>query len=768
MELKKHSPPCEDKSTHMSDVKAKVTDILSDRLGVLTTLSSNERILFDIEELYLADDKCDPSYPLSSYVRVGRTLLQCDASFLIQGNEWNIQYEATCVWSGKKPSCTKIFGPYMSNCSTAVRLVPGCVYKGHIVKVSPPITALAIAIVTDISVPVLIFLNRLFKNSRLVELPNYEWIQDHLNIGDIVEFQLEGKQKTVTHKKFHVAAFAWRTELRRKNGSQQNIQGDMKWCNGQDDNMVSNAGTYDVTERTVSHVGTSAESDGSTSLQSMKGLIDEVFVGTVESFTLDDGFGVVNFQLQDEKVKAIFFRESIFVKGVSVTDMLIKKEITAGRLVTVSHVTPYYTEDILYAANIDTELQDKVSDHAMQSYSPTATCRVQEQETVKTDAQNLKFSNCEFTVKQGEMFYRSRQYYDGSRENETDSDKDVTVTDTPDDVRMENSSCAYESVGDENVTPSSDSKQSVQLPVIPTQHTGIAKQLKGKLARVKRYESSTRGVLECSISGAEMEVIFHKSAVNFYGRNEATDLEQYLPVGREVYFEGDVVGEDRLLGCPDIVVTRVWEGKQTISKVTNVQKFQLTFAPLHEGLVAGRPYVGIVTQILPPHAFVATVTEAGKTYDVFVLNTFFNPVEYGMKLPEKCPVISYVAEGYKVHVLVNRMKEENSKYMYEWFAVYAWTEQGDNVFSGRKPEEKFTPKELDTEDLHDYLEGVIVTLYPEWGILKVKHFKDEVTFFGQDTFLFGVQLGMLDLRQVFKTGKSHSMNGNFSRASLFF
>jgi hypothetical protein len=197
----------------MSDVTAKVTDILSDRLGVLTTVTSSERILFDIEEFYLADDKCDSSRPLSSYVTAGETELKCDASFLPGNNKWNIWYKATCVWKYRKPSLTQIFGHHISNCSAPGSLVPGCTYEGHVVQVSPPHAALAILTVHSMSFPVLIFVNRLFKNSSLIELENCDWIQDHLNTGDKVEFKFEKRERKSVDKKWHVAAVAWKSEM---------------------------------------------------------------------------------------------------------------------------------------------------------------------------------------------------------------------------------------------------------------------------------------------------------------------------------------------------------------------------------------------------------------------------------------------------------------------------------------------------------------------------------------------------------------------------
>jgi hypothetical protein len=466
------------------------------------------------------------------------------------------------------------------------------------------------------------------------------------------------------------------------------------------------------------------------------------------------------------------------IKNLAVTDIHVKEEITAGRLVAVS---PYCGEDTPYAANIDMEFQDRMSQQVLRSYSAVAVSGVQEQEKVKTNTQDLELPTSKFTVKRREMFYKSRLYYDRDNKNETCNDKckDIKMTESSDEVKMERTLDQAETLGDANVTVSLNNKEQIRLPATPTQHTGLARHLKGNVARVKRYESSTMGVLECSISGAEMEVIFDKSVVNFSRKNDSTVLTECLPVGTEVYFEGEVSGEDWLLGCPDIAVTGVWESKmhrkKTTSKPTRYLNLQLTFPSMREGLAAGKPYEGIITQIHPPFAFVATVTEGGKAYDVFVLNKFFSPAEYGMKLPAKHPVMPYVAEGFKVHVQVIRRKEEDSsRYRYEWFAVDAWTEQvdskpeadawteqGDSELEAdvwteqgdSKPEAMCTPKQLHTEDCLDYLEGVIVTVYPDWGLLKVDHIKDEVTFFGQNSFLFGIQLAMLDLRQVFRTGK---------------
>jgi hypothetical protein len=123
--------------------------------------------------------------------------------------------------------------------------------------------------------------------------------------------------------------------------------------------------------------------------------------------------------------------------------------------------------------------------------------------------------------------------------------------------------------------------------------------------------------------------------------------------------------------------------------------------------------------------------------------------------------VPYVAEGDKVHVVVSRRTEVNSKYTHEWFATDAWTEEQDNTFPGKKPEAGFIHRGLDTGHLHEHLEGVIVGVYPECGFLQVTNLRDEVTFFRKDTFLFGVRLAVLDLRQVLPVGKSQSVNANF-------
>jgi hypothetical protein len=143
-----------------------------------------------------------------------------------------------------------------------------------------------------------------------------------------------------------------------------------------------------------------------------------------------------------------------------------------------------------------------------------------------------------------------------------------------------------------------------------------------------------------------------------------------------------------------------------------------------------------------------------------VLNTFFSPVEYGMRLPAFHPVTPYIMEGNKIHVMVRRRTEVSSKYTHEWFAVDAWTEEQDNTFPGTEPEASLTHVGLDTQHHHEHLEGVLMTVYPEWGILQVDSLRDEVTFFGKHTFLFGVRLAVLDLRQVLPVGKSQSVNAN--------
>ena len=619
-------------------------------------------------------------------------------------------------------------------------------------------------------------------------------------------------------------------------------------------------------------------------LRKKESLVDKKYIGTVESYAVGVGVGLVNFCLENGKARAVFFREHIFARGIAVSDSYVKDNITAGRLVTVSAVKLYYKEDIPYAVNIDTEFQDRKDEPATLSYSVAAALR-NEQEKVIPTVEDFEWQSSKFRVKEREIFYKSRLSYNWDQGSVRDGDrrKDTEVTDHPKEARVEKQLCWGTSMGDANMTASSDNKLEVrdhpnevksekpprvdkpmrdsnesasldnkgnevtyhsdevkadkplcqegrvgdeivkasldkrnikvtddsgeierekpscqeetvgndvvtpstgnqqlrQLPVTSAPHTGLAKQLKEKLARVKRYESSMRGILEYSISGAVLEIVFHRSVVKFCGQNEVTDMREHIPVDSIVYFDGEVVGEDSLLGCSDIVVTRVslskTHRKPTNSKLTRSLTHELAFPSLHKGLVTGRTYEGIITQINPPRAFVATVTEDGKTYDVFVLNTFFSPAEYGAKLPSKHSVLPYVAQGYKVHLMVQRAEKVNSTYTYDWVAVDAWTEAGDNSFRGSKHKTWFTSKEMDDHqevvmnadrdhpeggidaDHDDHLEGVIMALYPEWGMLKADGLNDEVKFFAQDTFLFGVQLTCVDLREVLKHGKSHSM-----------
>ena len=619
-------------------------------------------------------------------------------------------------------------------------------------------------------------------------------------------------------------------------------------------------------------------------LRSIKSSLDKKYVGTVERYTVDDGFGLVNFHLENKKARAVFFREHIFAKGVSVADSYVKENITEGRLVTVSAIKPCYREDIPYVVNIDTEYQDTKGEPATLSYS-VAAAHGNEEEEVTPTVEDLEFESIKFRVKEREMFYKSRLCYDWEQRSVRDGDgrKDTEATDHPEEARADIHSCSGTTVGNANVTasdntlevrdhpnqvklekplcfdkPTHDSYESasldqkgtevtyhsddvkadellcqegtvgdgsvtasvdkrnikvtdvsgeiktdkpscqeetvgnavvtlstgkqrqMQLPVTSAPHTGLGKKLKKQLARVKRYESSMRGILEYSIFGAVLDIVFDRSVVEFYGQNEITDMREHLRVDSIVHFDGEVVGEDSLLGCFDIVVTRVSQSKThrkpPNSKLTHSLTLELAFPSLHEGLVTGRTYEGIVTKIQPPRAFVATVTEGGKTYDVFVYNTFFSPAEYGEKLPSNHPVLPYVAEGYKVHLIVERTPLVNSKYTYEWFAVDAWTEAGDISFRGSKHKTSFMSKEMDDHQEvvmdadhrdhpeggidadHDvHLEGVIMTLYPEWGVLNADHLNDEVTFFARETFLFGVRLTCVDLRKVFRPGKSRSL-----------
>jgi hypothetical protein len=575
---------------------------------------------------------------------------------------------------------------------------------------------------------------------------------------------------------------------------------------------------------------------------SMKSSVGKKYVGTVERYTADDGFGLVNFHLENGKAKGVFFRQYIFAKGISVTDSYVKDNITAGRLVTVSAVKPYHTEGIPYAVNIDTELlQDTTGEAATLSYSFATVCSTAQEEGTSA-VEDSEFQSSRFNVKEREMFYKRRLCYSWDQGSQRDSDKckDTEVTDHPNEVKVEKPLCLDKLMHDANKTTSLDNKNTevpdhsdevrankplcqegtvggeiktdkplcqeetvgtavaspslgnqrlMHLPVTSTPRTGLAKQLKEKLARVKRYESSARGILEYPISGAVLEIVFDKSVVKFCGKNEITDMREHLPVDSIVHFDGEVIGEDSLLGCSDIVVTSVTQSKSlrkpANSKLTHLLTLELPFSSLHEGLVTGRTYEGFITKINPPCAFVATVTEGGKNYDVFVFNTFFSPVEYGAKLPAKHSVLPYVAKGYKVHLMVERTQEVNSKKAYEWFAVDAWTEAGENSFMGNAHKVWNTSKELDyhQEDVidadhydhqegvidadhdhqegvidadHEYEEGVVMTLYPDWGVLKADRLKDEFTFFAQETFLFGVRLTRVDLRKVFRPGKSRS------------
>ncbi|KAJ4443743.1 hypothetical protein ANN_05521 [Periplaneta americana] len=286
------------------------------------------------------------------------------------------------------------------------------------------------------------------------------------------------------------------------------------------------------------------------------------------------------------------------------------------------------------------------------------------------------------------------------------------------------------------------------LSVSDHQSSKDFKALTGKNGIVKRYVSRTTGVLECSISGIKMEVEFHRNMADIE-ESDNTDLEKIFPVGGKIYFDGYVEGTEHLFSCPKVTVTKIWQRKNNRKRLTSKSDNVLPAVHYSEIFREYAPYLGKVSSVESSRSFVVSVEIGNTTYQVFVLNTFFAPYQYGKNLEENHSVRSYIGKGDVVHVIASKKLEKHVSYKYDWFAVEAWTEEVDAI-PICKVESHLIPEELDKRISSD-LEGEILTVYHKHGIIKSGN-SDYIEFFRQDAYLFGISLAEFRLDEVYRSG----------------
>ncbi|XP_069692187.1 uncharacterized protein [Periplaneta americana] len=286
------------------------------------------------------------------------------------------------------------------------------------------------------------------------------------------------------------------------------------------------------------------------------------------------------------------------------------------------------------------------------------------------------------------------------------------------------------------------------LSVSDNQSSKDFKALTGKNGIVKRYVSRTTGVLECSISGIKMEVEFHRNMADIE-ESDNTDLEKIFPVGGKIYFDGYVEGTEHLFSCPKVTVTKIWQRKNNRKRLTSKSDNVLPAVHYSEIFREYAPYLGKVSSVESSRSFVVGVEIGNTTYQVFVLNTFFAPYQYGKNLEENHSVRSYIGKGDVVHVIASKKLEKHVSYKYDWFAVEAWTEEVDAI-PVCEVESHLIPEELDKRISSD-LEGEILTLYHKHGIIKSGN-SDYIEFFRQDAYLFGISLAEFRLDEVYRSG----------------
>nr|CAD7397243.1 unnamed protein product [Timema poppensis] len=273
-------------------------------------------------------------------------------------------------------------------------------------------------------------------------------------------------------------------------------------------------------------------------------------------------------------------------------------------------------------------------------------------------------------------------------------------------------------------------------------NTGFTIQLKGQPGKVKEI-SEDGGTIELIIAEKVLQVVFKKEAVYFPKKNTGGSLVDLLPVGKEVFFDGEDLRHRVDLGCSGIYVSSVYTGKRP-KKLAAYKEMRVpvTFSD-KDLLLQGKAYHGVVSEVRPPMAFVVKVKHESSYHSVFVFGLNFSPGKDANKLVDGESVKLFIDVGDYVYVTVQ--KADNNK-GFEWVATEAWTET--NKYDRPLTKESlFSWDKSKCPEPECAFKGTVTKIMPDLGILE--NSGNLIHFNRKNAFLFGICLESFDLTNIF-------------------
>nr|CAD7459360.1 unnamed protein product [Timema tahoe] len=318
---------------------------------------------------------------------------------------------------------------------------------------------------------------------------------------------------------------------------------------------------------------------------------------------------------------------------------------------------------------------------------------------------------------------------------------EVTVGKTENKVKIPEQFPCLTDAKKEPVTSSKDKK--LKKSSTPVDNTGFTIQLKGQPGKVKEI-SEDGGTIELIIAEKVLQVVFKKDAVHFPKKNTGGSLVDFLPVGKEVFFDGEDIRHRVDLGCPGIYVSSIYTGKRP-KKLAAYKEMRVpvTFSDKKDLLLQGKAYQGVVSEVRAPMAFVAKVKHESSYYSVFVFSLNFSPGKNANKLVDGESVKLFIDVGDSVFVTVQ--KADNNK-EFEWVATEAWTETNKYNRPWTK-ESLFSWDKSKCPEPECAFKGTVTKIMPDLGILESSG--NLIYFNRKNAFLFGICLESFDLTNIF-------------------
>ncbi|XP_067006045.2 uncharacterized protein [Anabrus simplex] len=172
-------------SKHIECGLGTVVEIVSATIAQLEFELDGQHLgMFKLSDFFVNGKKCDDSKELAVYISKG------DVYFFdaIKRNKDNADYSITCVWQGQKPELLTLLEPYKFLVQD-YKEIPDSIF-GNVIAI---ISSRVAIVETNIYNIILLTIDSL--KEEIQQITEEGWIQDYLNIGDMVSLRLCTKSK---------------------------------------------------------------------------------------------------------------------------------------------------------------------------------------------------------------------------------------------------------------------------------------------------------------------------------------------------------------------------------------------------------------------------------------------------------------------------------------------------------------------------------------------------------------------------------------------